>query len=230
MKRVYLFFLLFPGLISLLQAQQGTGYDDANPLEVRPIKYIRLDTNQIKSIFKIAYLNLNFKNVICYQDTIGKHTVRIAYQLKEKKQWISFPTPFMNPTTDFKLIKINEKGPPLLVVKSDIAFEPWPSGERRKDAFIVYTIDSTPTQVFKLIYRCSEFSVGDRTKNGEGRYNFTRERKILIDSTGLTIEKLELGNLNDNEQKIFKSWFYFTRIAQGKYILINGKFIKQRDE
>lgn len=228
MKRLYLFLVMLPGLISLLQAQTESVYDDANPWEIRPINYRKLDTIQIKKLVNDAAINSNFKNVICYQDTDGDYTVRIAYQLEDKKHWISFPTPFRDRTNDFQLINIDEKGRPELVVKSDIAFERWPSGERRKDAFMVYSLDSTPSQLFKLIYSCSEFSVGDLERNGAGRYNFGRERKITVEEGGLTIGKLEFGSLNEKEQEIFINWFYFTRIDPGKYMLVNGKFIKQR--
>ena len=196
-------------------------FDDNNPFEIRQINFTILDSNKIKKVVK--NINILKTNIICYRGSFWEDTIIIAYSFKDKNKWVSFNTPFHDITYDYKLINIDKKGQPEIVVNGTIIYDDWPYGERRNDAILIYQIDSIPTQILKLFYRCSEFNVGDRNNKGEGASDYASERKVKIENGVLIVEKYVPNILDSNGQTLMDDC-HITSIEEGTYKLINGQF------
>jgi hypothetical protein len=218
------FFLLY-GLVLTAQ-QDSASFHDGQPFGAKPLEYRWADSSVLVNSTTAHLKNVRVKNVLCIRDTGYNPTLRIAYKVPGKEQWIVFATPFINETNDFRWVNIDNSGQPELVVKGDMAYEAWPYGERRVTAMIIYRIDSVPVQIFYACLGCSEFHVGDH-RTGDGKYNFTLDRKIEVKQGSLIISKLLIGKMNETEQDIFERWCHFTKLDPGVYILVKGKFVKQ---
>jgi hypothetical protein len=219
------YILIFLSIVNLGHAQSDNNFDDDNsfddthPFEIRQLNVVILDSNQIK----IQVNTIQNKSIVCYRDSLG--IVRIAYSLSNKNKWISFETPFFNITSDFELINIDNKRKPEIVVKGTMSYESWPYGERHNDAILIYQINSSPTQIFKLFYRCNEFNVGSRV-DGEGAYNYTTERKVRIENGDLIIEKY-ISDVTEIDVSEGMDECHFTEVEAGIYKLKNGRFIRE---
>jgi len=195
-------------------------FDDTNPFEVRQLDFTVLDSNQIK----IKVNDIQNKSIVCYRDSLG--FIRIAYSLKNKNKWISFITPFYDLASYYELINIDNKGKPEIVVKGTIIYEGWPYGERHNDAILIYKLNSSPNQIFKLFYLCNEFNVGSRV-DGEGAYNYTTERKVIIENGSLIIEEYISETENDVSEGMDEC--HFTEVKSGIYKLKSDGFVRNKD-
>ena len=232
MKRLLISTFLICGLTILAQAQSDFDYDDSDPFEVRQLTFSILDSNQIKSLLKNKRIQSSkrySKNIICYQDSFSPNSeeqVYIAYNLKNKNHWISFPVPFHDITYDYRLINFDNKGQPELVTSGIIQYDGWPRGYRYNGAIMIFNLDSIPTQIFKLFNGCIETNIGGPPTD-EGAYEVEIERKVKIKDRNLHIESITYDTTNENNKYVFKEFCHFTDIQPGTYKLLKGKFIKQ---
>src|SRR5688500_6348652 len=106
--------LIFCVIVSGLSAQSNNDANDydSNSFQKLELNFKVLDSNKIKTI--IPEINIQKTNVICYRDSFWSDTVRLAYSLKNKNQWISFTTPFHHNVIpwDCKFINLDNKGQP----------------------------------------------------------------------------------------------------------------------
>jgi len=226
LQQTVTFLLLIFGWTILGFVQTDNDFDDNNPFEHRQFHFTTLDSNKIKTI--IPKINIQKTNAICYRDSYLADTIRLAYSIKDKNKWVSFATPFHNnviPGT--QVINIDNKGQPEIIIDGTIFYDGFPHGEHHNQAIIIFNIDSIPTQIFKIFYRCYEFMT---YPDGQGNYDFVYERKVKIAKGKMTIEKLipkSLDKDKDEQEIQFINDCHLTDIESGTYKLINGQFRRQ---
>lgn len=221
--------VLFPVLnLTAQENDRLNNHGNEDPFERRNLNFTILDSNQIKK--RVPGTRIQKKNLVLYTDSAQADTLRLAFALKNKNRWMSFATPF-HPNAipwDSKLINIDNKGRPEIVVRGTVVYEGWPRGEFHNSALLIYQVDTVPRQIFKLYYACTEFNVGGPPEN-EGAYNYKVEQKVEIKNGQLIIKKLSTAALSQEE----KEWYgqmencHISQIKEGTYVLVNGKFMRR---
>lgn len=211
-------------MIGLTFSGLAQGNYEFDNYEIGQVTYEKLDTFQIKNILQnpkiesLNQFNKGIKDVFSYREYPAPNSddrVKIAYKLKNKKYWISFPTPLKDLTIP-KMVNIDKKGSSELIVGGRFGY--YGSGIQNEFYYtLIFSIDSIPTLLFKAIDYCSEESFGDRQNNGEGAYFYEYDRKIEIQEGQITI------GVFDKEK--YPDWCPITNFPAGTYKLVDDEFI-----
>jgi hypothetical protein len=181
--------------------------EGADSLEVIELACDTLSSEIIKA--KHIVNNPHYPDVVTYNSDDG---IYLSYYLPGKNQWLSILTPFNNETIDIQIINLDGKGKPEIVIKGAIA-NYGGHGGATDYLMMILNIDTTPKQIFNIIYGGSIETFGDATHK---TILETYKRNIKISSQGIYISPLSKKSITGNE----------TNIRSGKYIMKNGMIVK----
>lgn len=207
-------FLLFFSTVFCSTIQiSAFGQKEEKSLDVIPLEYEMLDSNQVKAIGILKNLN-DPCNFFTYPSPSDPSKSRIAYFTTDKNKWTSalLSVSYLKSVT-FYQINLDKKEQEEIVVKGEIV-SGCSQGTYNEDVLMIINIDNSPKQIFGVYYACSSLYFGE-LKSGEER-NSRCEREIKISEDGIIVSPF-LKN-----KKPFGSCV-MAQLPDGSYSMKDGK-------
>lgn len=188
-----------------------------------PNKIIPSDTVRTSFIDSIKNSLIDKKqvknNLVYYEDYAGSWWA--AFNVN-KSIWTKIPLPF-DLTDSVSLINIDKKGAPELIIKGYYR-QYGTGGGDAEGGLLIFNIDNSPTLILNILNYCLSEGFGERQDEdhlGEGAYRNEYQRKVSLNTGGITIHQNTKTNFDFDVCKISK-------VPSGQYKLINGKFLIQK--
>lgn len=210
MRLLIVFILLCFVVVVYGQEPEPNKPDSLTPIK---LEYKLADSAEVWE--RAPLINIHFPYLVSYSNANG--TI-LAYSNNNGKQWVCFPLPFTEPTNNFRLINLDGKGKPELIVTGEV-LNYGSGGGSGLTGMVIINVDSVPTQLFKVFYGCRVESFGDRNQDGAGAYTLVCERHITIPN-----RKIIVGAMPKPSKELMEEGdCYLTALPKGTYVMKKGR-------